>query len=357
MSVSHLFEPVQLGALALPNRFVMAPMTRNRADGEAVQAPYAGEYYAQRADAGLIITEATAVDLSGRGYPRIPGIWNDAQTEAWRNVVEQVHAAGGRIALQIFHTSRISHSSLVGGTPVAPSAIAPEGDVFTASFQSVPYETPVAIAEADVPNYVAMFGRAAANARAAGFDGLEIHAANGYLIDLFLRSVTNRRTDAYGQDRTRFLREVVAAALAHWPADRVGVRLSPFNAFNSMNADEPAETFLAAAQALRPVGLAYLHVTTMRIEDRLAGEDFARALAAEAGAPLVVNYAYDRADAEAAVDRGVAAVAFGVPYLANPDLPERYRIGAELNAPIFETFYQGDEKGYLDYPRLPMAVA
>lgn len=350
--MSNLFEPTQLGQLSFPNRVLMAPMTRNRADADGVPQPIVATYYRQRAGAGLIITEATAISKQGSGYPLIPGLWSDAQVEGWRPVTEAVHDAGGRIFAQLFHTGRIAHSSLVGEVPVSASAVTPEGETFAADFSKVPFETPRALEMEEIAGVVASFAEAARNAIRAGFDGVEIHAANGYILDQFLRDGVNQRADAYGADRTRLLAEVVTAVAAEIGADRLGVRLSPWTPYNDMRDRDPVGTFRRAAEVLRPVGLAYLHVLHTGNEDRAAAETFALELAELAGAPLVVNHGYTKELAESVIARGAAAVAFGVPYLANPDLPSRLASGAPLNDPDFATFYGGGEKGYTDYPTL-----
>ncbi|MDX2066179.1 MAG: alkene reductase [Fimbriimonadaceae bacterium] len=350
--MSNLFESTQLGQLSLPNRILMAPMTRNRADVDGVPQPIVATYYRQRAGAGLIITEATAVSKQGSGYPLIPGLWTEAQAAGWRPVTEAVHDAGGRIFAQLFHTGRISHSSLVGETPVSASAVTPDGETFTADFSKAPFETPRALETDEIPGLVERFVVAARHAIAAGFDGVEIHAANGYIIDQFLRDGVNQRTDAYGQDRTRLLREIVTAVAEEIGGGRLGVRLSPWTPYNDMRDSDPLGTFRRAAEALRPVGLAYLHVLHTGNEDRTAAETFSLELAEIAGAPLIVNHGYTKELAEVAIARGAAGVAFGVPYLANPDLPNRLAAGAPLNDPDFSTFYGGGEKGYTDYPTL-----
>jgi N-ethylmaleimide reductase len=258
-----LFSELDLGALTLPHRVAMAPLTRNRAADGNVPHDLNVEYYRQRASAALIITEATQVAPKGQGYPRTPGIHSDAQVEGWKQVTDAVHEAGGRIFLQLWHVGRISHSSYHDGErPVAPSAIAPAGEVLTPDMEMVPFETPRALATDEVSEVVEQYRQGAENARRAGFDGVEIHAANGYLIDQFLRSGTNERTDRYGgslENRLRFLREVTEAVTGEWDADRVGVRFSPLSPFNDMHDEHPAETFAAAAATANDFGLAYVH--------------------------------------------------------------------------------------------------
>jgi N-ethylmaleimide reductase len=353
MATPDLFTPTQLGALALPNRVVMAPMTRNRAGAGSVPGALAAEYYRQRASAGLIVTEATQVSPQGVGYPGTPGIHDELQVAGWRRVTDAVHAAGGRIFLQLWHVGRISHPSLQpdGALPVAPSAIAAAGDTFTASGPQ-PFVTPRALATAEIPGIVAQFENGARLARAAGFDGVEIHGANGYLIDQFLRDGTNRRTDRYGgslANRARFLLEVTEAVAGVWGPERVGVRLSPQSDFNDMHDSDPRATFGHAALALAPFGLAYLHV----VEPVGTATPLALDLKEAFEGPLMVNGGYTRPLAEAVLARGAAdLVSFGAPFLANPDLPLRLARNAPLNAPDPATFYGGDAHGYTDYPAL-----
>ncbi len=348
--MSHLFSPTYLGSLQLPNRAVMAPMTRTRASLDGIQTPLAATYYAQRAAAGLIVSEAVAVSAQGHGYPAIPGLWNDAQQRSWEPVTDAVHRAGGRIAIQLFHTGRSGHSSVFGEI-VAPSAIPIRtGESRNANFQSVPFETPRELRTEEIPGIAQDFARAARRAVDAGADAVEIHGANSYLIDEFLRSDTNQRTDAYGQDRTRFLSEVVAAVAGEVGAERIGVRLSPMLPWNDMSDVDPLDTFRRAAKAVR--GVAYLHLV-----EGGGAEAITPALAQAFGGPVIVNGGYDQARAEAALASGISAVAFGVPYLANPDLLERFRRNAPLNTPDPATFYGGDERGYTDYPALALERA
>ena len=319
---SLLFQPIRIGELSLKNRVVMAPMTRNRANGDDAPHPLNARYYAQRASAGLIVTEASQVSPQGKGYPGTPGSYSPQQVEGWRLVTDAVHARGGRIFLQLWHVGRISHPSLQpgGASPVAPSAIPPAGNAMTASGPQ-PFVTPRALELAEIPGIVADFRRAAANAEAAGFDGVELHGANGYLLDQFLRDSTNKRGDAYGgpvANRARLLLEVAEAAAEVLGAGRVGVRLSPLNPFNDIADSDPRGTF---------------------------------------GGKVILNGGFDRAEADAALAAGIAdLIAFGTAYLANPDLAERLRQGAALNPPQRETFYGGDERGYIDYPSLEGAA-
>jgi N-ethylmaleimide reductase len=343
--MSHLFTPTRIGRLQLPNRAVMAPMTRSRASSHGIQTPLDATYYTQRARAGLIVTEAIAVSRQGHGYPGIPGLWNDAQQQSWVPVFDAVHRAGGRIAAQLFHTGRSGHSSVFGEI-VAPSPIAIKtGEPRDVNFQPAAFETPRELATGEIPGIARDFAAAARRAIDAGADAVEIHAANSYLIDEFLRSASNRRTDIYGQDRTRFLKEVVDAVGNEIGADRTGVRFSPMSPWNDMSDENPLETYSRAAQAIR--GVAYMHLV-----EAGGAEALAPVLGKAFGGPVIVNGGYDFARAEAALAAGAAAVAFGVPYLANPDLLERFRRSAPLNSPDAGTFYGGGERGYTDYPAL-----
>ncbi|MFO1055457.1 MAG: alkene reductase [Dongiaceae bacterium] len=358
MPKPDLFTPIAIGALTLPNRVVMAPMTRNRAGEGNAPVPLNATYYAQRASAGLLVTEASQVSPQGVGYPRTPGIHTDSQVEGWRAVTAAVHAAGGRIFLQLWHVGRISHPSLQpgGAAPVAPSAIAAAGQAVTYTGMQ-PFPTPRALETDEVPQVVAQYAEGARRAQAAGFDGVELHAANGYLIDQFLRDGTNKRTDRYGggvANRARFLLEVTEAVAGVWGAGRVGVRLSPRGEFNDMHDTDPAATFGHAAAALSGFGLAYLHI----VEPVGTPDPLAPALKAAFNGPLMVNGGYDRAAADAAIAAGQAdLVSFGATFLANPDLPARLRAGLPLNPPDRETFYGGTAKGYTDYPAHATAAA
>jgi N-ethylmaleimide reductase len=355
-ATSVLFSPTRLGAVEIPNRVLMAPMTRSRAGRDGVPGPLAPLYYAQRASAGLIITEATQVAPEGQGYILTPGIHDQAQVDAWRQVTQAVHAAGGRIFLQLWHVGRVSHESFQpgGGRPVSASELLLEGDAWTYEGMK-PYATPRALATEEVAGVVAQFRHGAELARAAGFDGVEIHGANGYLIDQFLRDGTNRRSDRYGgsaSNRARFLLEVTEAAVAIWGADRVGVRLSPLGSFNGMSDSDPGTTFGAAVDALGGFGLAYLHLVE-QMGGPLPPEQQAvlKGIRERWHGPYVANGAYDAARGAQAVASGWAtAVAYGVPFLANPDLPLRLLTEVPLNDPDKATFYGGDAKGYVDYP-------
>lgn len=352
-----LLTPFALGPLALPNRLVMAPLTRSR-HADQIPNALAPTYYAQRASAGLIVAEATQVMPRGQGYPDTPGIYTDAQVEAWRAVTDLVHAVGGRIVLQLWHVGRVSHSSYHGGArPVAPSAIAAPGQAMTPSFEMVPFETPHALTEAEIAETVAAFGAGARRAREAGFDGVEIHAANGYLIEQFISSETNTRTDAYGgsvENRLRLLAEVTAAVLAEWPAERVGARLSFGMGVNGVVDADPAETFGAAAEQLGAAGLAYLHAvrpnTHSGTEGNAAGLDVVALVRDRFPGAVIASSGFTRDEAEALVSAGGAdLVAFGRDFLATPDLPIRFAANAPLNERDPSTFYGGDAHGYTDY--------
>jgi N-ethylmaleimide reductase len=347
-----LFEPYRLGPTNLNNRFVMAPMTRSRAVDGNVPNPLAETYYRQRAGAGLIITEATQVSPQGQGYVRTPGIHSPEQVAAWRKITAAVQRAGGKIFLQLWHVGRISHPDFHGGElPVAPSAIAPDGEVFTAQGPKK-MVTPRALELAEIPGIVAQFRKGAENAKAAGFDGVEIHGANGYLLDQFTRDGSNHRTDAYGgaiENRVRLPLEVTKAVIDVWGKDRVGYRVSPNGAFNSMSDSDPRATFSYLAQRLSELSIVYLHV----IDPRNAQNRVAPHLRTLFKGSFIVNGGYDEASGNAAIASGEAdLVAFGVPFLANPDLPIRFKTKAKLNAPDQATFYAGEDKGYTDYPAL-----
>lgn len=349
---TSLFRPVQLGALSLPNRVLMAPMTRSRATNPDLAAgEIQARYYAQRASAGLIVTEGTQVSPEGVGYVATPGIHSAAQIAGWKQVTDAVHAAGGRILAQIWHCGRISHEDFQNGEPpVAPSAIAAEGQTWTAQGQK-PFTTPRALGTDEIARVVGDFAAGARAALEAGFDGVQIHGANGYLVDQFLRDGSNQRTDRYGGDatgRSRFLVEVTEAVVGVWGPGRVSVRLSPKNgAFNSMQDSDPLATFAVAARALAGLELAYLEGVTMGSPD----EAVHAMLRESFGGDYVANGGFDGATAAAWVEQGRAdAISFGSTFLANPDLPWRLLHGRELEAPDVATFYQGGEQGYLTYP-------
>jgi N-ethylmaleimide reductase len=346
--MTGLFDPIPLGELALPSRIVMAPMTRNRAVGTLPGERHA-IYYAQRATAGLIITEATQVTPRGVGYPDTPGIHDDAQVAGWRQVTDAVHRAGGRIALQLWHVGRISHSSYhAGAPPVSASAVPPAGHAWTPAGQQ-PYETPHALTGDEIREVIAGFAAGARRARAAGFDAVEVHAANGYLIDQFLQSGTNQRTDAWGgpiANRLRFLLEVTRAVIDAFGPHRVGVRLSPGGTFNEMTDAAPAETFGSAAAALGELPCAYVHV----VENQVAGESATDLIRRHYRGPLISCGGYDRATAIAAIAAGRAdAIAFAKHYIANPDLVERLRQDWPLAIANRKTYYSSGDAGYTDY--------
>jgi N-ethylmaleimide reductase len=364
-STDPLFSPIQVGELSLPNRIVMAPLTRSRAGQPGnVPTPLMAEYYGQRASAGLIISEATNISRIAMGYALTPGIFSPEQVDGWRLVTEAVHGAGGRIVLQLWHCGRMSHESLhPGEQPVAPSAIHCEDcAVFTVDSEGKgglsAVSPPKALSVDEIRATVTDYAAAARNAMAAGFDGVEVHAANGYLIHQFLASNTNRRNDAYGgglRGRCRFLFEVMDAVLGEVPAKRVGVRLSPLFGRNGIADANPAETFGYVAERLNEQGIAYLHVADT---DVMAGaapkmEAMLPFTRPRFRGPLMLNGAFDPERAAKAIASGDAElVAFGRLYLANPDLPQRIRRGGPYNEPDPATFYGGGEEGYIDYPAL-----
>ncbi len=355
---NDLFSPVKLGGIALNNRVVMAPLTRNRAGDAGVPQDMNVTYYAQRASAGLIITEATPISPMAHGYPALPGIYSDAQVAGWKKITDAVHAKGGKIVIQLWHVGRISHPSLLpnGAQSVAPSAIKPAGQAFTyTGLQD--YVTPRALDASELPAIVQDYVHATQCALAAGFDGVEVHSANGYLLDQFLRDGSNQRTDAYGgsiENRARLLLEVVEAVVKTAGADKVGVRLSPVNPFNDMQDSRPQAVFEYVANALNRFNLAYLHAVEGGIHG--GGEsvpfDFA-AFRKQFKSAYIANLSYDKVRGNAAIASGHAdAVAYGVPYIANPDLVERFKQDAPLNQADANTFYGGTEQGYTDYPFL-----
>ncbi len=355
----NLFSSYRLGGLELHNRLVLSPMTRSRAIAGNVPNPLAPAYYAQRASAGLLITEATQVSPQGVGYIRTPGMHSPAQVAGWRKITDAVHKAGGIIFAQLWHVGRVSLPDFHGGAlPVAPSALEVEGEAFTSNGK-VRIVKPRALELHELPGIVSQFQTAAENAKAAGFDGVELHGANGYLLDQFLRDGSNRRKDGYGgsiRNRARFPLEITEAVVAVWGPQRVGYKLSPHFAGYSMSDSNPVETFTYLAEQLNSRQVGYLHVA----------EAIAGPMAAPAGTvrvtpilrdkfsgTMIVNGGYDARSGHAAIARGEAdLVAFGVPFLANPDLPARYRESAPLNLPDQATFYAGEAKGYIDYPAL-----
>lgn len=354
-----LFSPVKVGALELPHRIAMSPLTRSRAGAGLAPTEMNATYYAQRASAALIITEATHFSEQGIGYPHTPGIHTPEQIAGWRLVTDAVHARGGRIFLQLWHVGRISHPSMQRGgeLPVGPSAIAAEGELFTYTGMHK-FIAPRALETAELPGIVEGFHEGALNAKKAGFDGVEIHGANGYLLDQFLEDGTNRRTDEYGgpvENRARLLFEVVEAVADVWGADRVGLRLSPGGTFNTMHDSDPARTFGSVARELNRCGLAYLHIIEPEGGILVDGMQTspAKYLRTIFEGKIITAAGYDKEKAERVLEAGDAdLVAFGKLFIANPDLPERFRTGAPLNPPDAKTFYGGDERGYIDYPTL-----
>jgi N-ethylmaleimide reductase len=370
LTPSILFEPVSLGRYRLPHRIVMAPLTRSRARQPGnVPTRLNACYYAQRASAALIIAEATQVSQQGQGYAWTPGIHSREQVEGWRLVTDAVHEAGGRIFLQLWHVGRISHPALQpdGMLPVAPSAIKPSGEAFIENkdgeAQLVPFVTPRALQIEEMPYIVQQYVRGAKSALDAGFDGVEVHSANGYLLDQFINSSTNRRSDKYGgaiENRARLLLQVVDAVCAVWGAGRVGVRLSPLGTFNNVGDDDPEAIFGYIAEELSYDDLAYLHVINpasaafeQRIEPDRRALRMLELMREKYRGTLIVAGGFDRDSAEEWLTRGRAdLIAFGRKFLANPDLPERFRLQAALNADDPSTYYGGGAKGYTDYPTL-----
>jgi N-ethylmaleimide reductase len=365
-----LFQEYRLGPFSLPHRVVMAPLTRSRARQPGnVPSPLAACYYAQRASAALIISEATQISMQGQGYAWTPGIHSREQVEAWRQVTKAVHEAGGLIFNQLWHVGRISHPALQPDNmlPVAPSAITPAGKAFIENERGegelVPFVRPRALTLEEMPYLIKQYERAARNATAAGFDGVEIHAANGYLIDQFIESSTNRRNDAYGgsvQHRARLLLEITEALIPILGANRIGVRLSPLGKMNDISDDTPESTFGYLAEQLSGYGLAYLHIVNPALEQMQHGEkpepyalSMARLIRNKYQGTLIVAGGFNADSATQWLRDGHAdLIAFGRKFIANPDLPERLRVGAPLNVDDPTTYYGGGEKGYTDYPSL-----
>lgn len=350
-----LLAPTTLHDVRLPNRMVMAPMTRGRAGVERTANALMAGYYAQRAGAAFIVTEATAISPRGYGWLGSPGVYTEAQAVGWTGVTDAVHRRGGRIFLQLWHMGRVSHPDFLDGlAPIGPSAVAAKGDTHTVSGKK-PYVTPVAMTKKDIDTTVYDFARATNRAREAGFDGVEIHAANGYLIDQFLQDGSNHRIDAYGgtvQKRLRLLLEVTEAVAKAWSPTRVGVRLSPASDYNDMSDSNPLETFTQAAKALSPLGLAYLHVVEDVSQARRL-QRIAPSMRAAFDGPCILNGGYDARTGAAALSAGEAdLIAYGRHFLANPDLVERFRRGTALNGPDHSTFYTDGPRGYIDYPTM-----
>ncbi|MCB1225984.1 MAG: alkene reductase [Verrucomicrobiales bacterium] len=351
-----LLSPLTAGALHLPNRILMAPLTRCRADADHVPTALMAEYYAQRASSGLIITEATMVIEGNSSFWMEPGIYSEAQVAGWRGVTDAVHAKGGQIVLQIWHGGRACHPLLNGGAqPVAPSAIPIVGDEVHTPEGKKPYVTPRELRDDEIPGIVAGFKKAAENAKAAGFDGVEVHGANGYLLDEFLRDGANKRRGPYGgpiENRARLMLEVVDAVIGVWGADRVGLRISPLNSYNSMIDSDPVGITRYIAEQASARGLAFLHVMRSDFLQTQSGDVMTHARKHFVGV-LVGNMGYTAEEAEQAIEDGkLDAVAFGTGFLANPDLPARIAAKAALNAPDPATFYSPGPKGYTDYPAM-----
>jgi 2,4-dienoyl-CoA reductase-like NADH-dependent reductase (Old Yellow Enzyme family) len=356
MLMPTLYDPVKIGALELPNRIVMAPLTRMRAFEERAPGPLNLEHYVQRASAGLILTEATSVTPHGVGYPNTPGLWSELQVQRWTQIVAAVHKAGGRIVTQLWHVGRISDPAYLDGKlPVAPSAIAPSGNVSVLRPQKA-YEVPRALETEEIPVIVADFRKAAENAKRAGFDGVELHAANGYLFDQFLHDGSNKRTDRYGgsiENRARFLLEAVDALLEVWPADRIGIHLNLMSSSHSVQDSNPAALFGYVAEQLNARKLAFIFA-----RESLEGDTprLAPLVRQKFKGALIANEGLTRESAERIVANGeVDAASFGRLYIANPDLVERFRHKAPLNEVNTKTIYTSDATGYNDYPTLERA--
>jgi len=344
-----LFDPLQLGSLTLPNRIFLAPLTRARAGQQRVPNALMAEYYRQRSGAGLILTEATSVTPMGVGYANTPGIWSQEQVEGWKLVTQAVHEAGGRIFLQLWHVGRISDPMFLDGAqPVAPSAIAAAGHVSLVRPEKS-FVTPRALELAEIPGIIEAFRKGAENAKLAGFDGVEIHGANGYLLDQFLQTKTNQRTDEYGgslENRARLMLEITDAVISVWGADRVGMHLAPRGDAHDMGDANPLETFSYVARELGRRKIAFIAA-----REHQAPNSIGPALKKAFGGVYVANEKFTLESGNAILSAGDAdAVAFGVPFLANPDLPQRFASGAALNSPDPSTFYADGAKGYTDYP-------
>ncbi|GFE63214.1 alkene reductase [Litoreibacter roseus] len=354
---SVLFEPTQMGDLLLPNRVLMAPLTRNRAQGDGTPTEMMVEYYRQRASAGLIISEATQISAMGKGYIDTPGIYKDSHVTGWKKITDAVHASGGRIFCQLWHVGRISHVSILpdGHQPVSASAIAADAQTFTENgFEDC--SEPVALDAAGIQETISDFEAAAKAAKEAGFDGVEVHAANGYLLDQFLQDGVNKRDDAYGgsiENRMRLLEDVLDVVNGVWSPGRVGVRLSPLGEAHDMSDSDPDALFTTVLKMLGTRNLAYVHTIEQFPGNEASDENkaFIKRLRAAYDGFYIGNGGYDAESASSHIsDQDANAFTFGRPFIANPDLPERFRIGAELTEPDSDTFYGGDEKGYTDYP-------
>ncbi len=360
----NLFDPIQLGAIRAPNRILMAPLTRGRADKAAVPSAMMVDYYTQRASAGLIISEATGISREGLGWPFAPGLWTDEQVAAWKPVTDSVHAAGGHIVAQLWHMGRQVHSSVIGGQPVSSSATATAGQAHTYDGKQ-DFETARPLETDEIPRLLADYELAAKNAKAAGFDGVQVHGANGYLIDQFLRDNANFRDDRYGgsiENRIRLMREVTERVASVIGADRTSIRLSPNGDSQGVNDSNPVPLFTAAAKALSEIGIGFLELREPGPDGTFGRTDVPKIspqIREVFTGPLVLNSDYRTVDeAQSAIDSGVAdAIAFGRTFLANPDLPERLRTGAPLNQDDMRTWYSQGPEGYIDYPALETANA
>ena len=358
--MSTLFSPVLIGAIQASNRIMMAPLTRCRAIGHTPTELMA-TYYAQRASAGMIIAEATMVIEGNAAFTNEPGIYSPAQVEGWRKVTSAVHANGGRIVLQLWHGGRACHPLINGGQqPIAPSAIAILDSNFTTPNGAVPHAVPRALEDAEIPGVVEGFRLAAVNAKNAGFDGLEVHGANGYLVDQFLRDGSNKRTGPYGgstQNRARFLMEILQAICGSWDAGRVGLRISPLNSFNDVIDSDPVGTYTSLAENLNAFNLAFLHVMRADFAGRQSGDLLTPLRKAFKGS-IIANMGYTIQEAEDAIKNGlVDAVAFGKFFIANPDLPARIKAGSAFNELKPDNFYSQGPAGYTDYPALDAQVS
>ena len=361
-----LLEPIRLGAIEAPNRIIMAPLTRGRSDPGSIPNAMMVEYYRQRAGAGLILTEATGISVEGLGWPAAPGIWNAAQTEAWKPVTEAVHAAGGRIMLQLWHMGRLVHPDFLGGAaPVSASATTAPGHAWTPTGRQ-DYQPARALPLDEIARVIDDYGRAAQNAKAAGFDGVQLHGANGYLIDQFLRNGTNLRDDIYGgapENRVRLMREVLERLISIWGAARVAIRLSPNGESQGADDSDPPAIFGEAARVLQELGVAFVELREPGPDGTFGQTDVPRQsplIRSHYKGPLVLNSDYDGANAEAAVAAGLCdAVAFGRPYISNPDLAERTAAGAAWspNVDVPKSWYSPGPAGYIDYPPMEQAFA
>ena len=346
-----IFDPITICSLQLPNRIIMAPLTRSRAGASRIPNPLMAEYYVQRASAGLIISEATSVSPMGLGYAETPGIWSDEQVEGWKLVTSALHKAGGTIFLQLWHVGRISDPVFLDGAlPVAPSAIAAQGHVSLVRPER-PFVTPRALETREIPGIIADYRKAAENAKRAGFDGVEVHGANGYLLDQFLQDSTNHRTDQYGgsmENRARLMLEVTDAAISVWGADRVGLHLAPRGDSHSMGDSDPAATFGYVAKEMGKRKIAFIFTRESLGENRLSPQ-----LKKAFGGTFIANEGFSTATANAEIQSGNAdAISFGKLFIANPDLPHRLAVDAPLNPPKPETFFAPGPVGYTDYPTL-----